>query len=493
MPRIPLPAKVLASYLAVLTAGALPAYLYVELRLEERLLVRDVEAMAARARLIAPHLARQNEAHVVSELSRIAATSEVRITAIRGDGAVFFESGAPDEKSMASHLDRPEVAAALGHVSKSGSRAFDPSEPGLGADRRVSSTTGEDTLYLAMHVPSPALDNPYVLRLATTTANAAGIKASIVAYLRNALAFSVSIALLFTLLAALTLVRPIARIRDAMVRVSEGDYGPVSLPPSTDELGDVAKALETLTRHVRTRIASAGSGEGVILQLVDALTEPVAIATVDGRVIAMNGAARRFLGVGDRGEESEVARLFSSKLVKDACARAEEEGEPVPVELKDGRVVYAAILKRPTVRPLTMLLGRALVHDEGARTLSAERVVVRPLGEVLSEAREEANDACVAAQVTLTLPETTPDVALADVEERASRAIARLFSAGAWGVGTRPGVLTVRVDVEAVRVKVAIDGGLSSAVMSEIALLVEPLGGGASQDGAEVKVWLQRA
>jgi HAMP domain-containing protein len=493
MARISLPLKVLVSYVAVLTAGALPAYLYVDFRLEDRLLVRDVDAMHARALMLAPRMARQAEGTVTALLESVASTSELRITAIRSDGAVFFESGSPDEKAMVSHAERPEVRAALRTSTSSGTRAFDPLVAGLGADRRVSASTGEDTLYLAMQVPSPIEEHPYILRLATSTKHAVQVRESIESYLRNALAVSISIALLFTLLAALLIVRPIARIRDAMKRVSEGDYGPVGLVPKNDELGDVARALEDLTRHVRTRVASAGSGEGVIMQLVDALTEPVAIATTEGRVIAMNGAARRFLGVGDRGEESEVARLFTSKLVKEACARAEEEGEPLPVELKDGRTVYAAVLKRPTVRPLYMLLGRTLVKDEGARLPHPDRIIVRSLDDMLTLARDEAKDALDAASVTLTLPESMPEVSLVDADERASRAIARLFSAGAWGVGTRPGVLAVRIDVEAVRVRVSIDGGVAHGVVAEIAGLVEPLGGGAEGDGAEVKVWLQRA
>jgi HAMP domain-containing protein len=493
MARIPLPVKVLVSYIAVLTAGALPAYLYVDFRLEDRLLVRDVEALRARAVVIAPRIARQPENVVTAELQAIASLSELRITAIRSDGAVFFESGTPDEKLMVSHAERPEVVAALGSASRSGTRAFDPTEPGFGADRRVSVSTGEDTLYLAIQVPSPVEEHPIVLRLASDARHAVAVRESIETYLRNALAVSLSIALLFTLLAALFLVRPIARIRDAMKRVSEGDYGPVGLVPKNDELGDVARALEDLTRHVRTRVASAGSGEGVIMQLVDALTEPVAIATTEGRVIAMNGAARRFLGVGDRGEESEVSRLFTSKLVKEACARSEEESEPVPVELKDGRVVFAAVLKRPTVRPLFMLLGRTLEKDDGARIPHADRIVVRSLDDMLTVARDDAKDALDAAHVTLALPESIPEVSLVDADERASRAVASLFSAGAWGVGTRPGVLAVRVDVESVRVRVSIDGGVAAGVVQEIAGLIEPLGGSATTDGAEVNVWLPRA
>lgn len=72
----------------------------------------------------------------VSELERFTEES-FRITLIKSDGTVLFESDAEAE-SMENHLDRPEIAAAI--------------KNGSGSDTRYSDTLGAEDYYYAMRL-----------------------------------------------------------------------------------------------------------------------------------------------------------------------------------------------------------------------------------------------------------------------------------------------------------------------------------------------------
>ena len=95
-------------------------------------------------------------------LSRFAG-NRLRITLIKQDGTVLYESAA-DASTMENHLDRPEVQSAL--------------ENGHGSSRRTSDTLGTEDYYYAVKLPSGE-----ILRVACSASNIYQIYGSAVHYL----------------------------------------------------------------------------------------------------------------------------------------------------------------------------------------------------------------------------------------------------------------------------------------------------------------------
>ncbi len=75
-----------------------------------------------------------------------------RVTLIRSDGSVIYDSSDPNGKSLENHKNRPEVKAAL--------------ESGTGKDVRESNTMGKDMFYYAMKLPDGK-----ILRVSKTVDN----------------------------------------------------------------------------------------------------------------------------------------------------------------------------------------------------------------------------------------------------------------------------------------------------------------------------------
>ena len=253
--RAPLPLKVLLSYLAVLAAGAVPALLYVEFGFDDRLLRSEAEARATQAREMAQALSTVASDQVRDRLLTLAPACGCRITAMRLDGEVFYDSAVPEAATLPMK-SRPEVRQVLDDENPRG--RLHPGDEDLGVARRTSVTLGDEFLYVAVRVRAPKGSSPWILRLAVDTRAALALQRATSTYLRNAMAVSVSVALLFTLIAAFVFVRPLRRLRKTAEALADGDFTATSQRLTDDEIGDVAQALSALGTELRRKMAAAG-------------------------------------------------------------------------------------------------------------------------------------------------------------------------------------------------------------------------------------------
>src|SRR6478735_6508279 len=145
---IPLPVKIFFSYLLVVSAGALPTYMYLRQLFETQLMADSAMRVATHAQLLGTFLSEMDVHRRLEELRHIAPTAVERVTYISAAGRVLFDSATYDLHSMENHLDRPEVRDALGKGAESPS--FDPHLPRVGVSRRPSDDSNIDTLYVAV-------------------------------------------------------------------------------------------------------------------------------------------------------------------------------------------------------------------------------------------------------------------------------------------------------------------------------------------------------
>ena len=501
--RLPLPTKVLLSYLGVVAVGAVPTFFYLRQELSHELVQEAAERQSDRARRMATVLAAAPPEGRGALMRELAALTPERLTYIGPAGEVIFDSHV-DPALLRSHGERPEILAARRTQSKdvAGNLEALPAEPGMGVARRVSSSTGQDTLYVAVGIPTDApLEARSTLRMARTVNTILEATHRTVAFLRNAQALAVSLAIGLSLLSALVLVRPLRRVRALAEKLASGDVGARAGAMGNDEIGDVARALEALGVAVRQRVAAAGAGEALLVQLVQVVEAPLVIFAVDGEVLAVNGAARALLGVEGPGAGQRVRELIDERSFQESLRRAEEEGQPEEVRLpnKDaerpggaGALARVFVLKRPGAAPLGLLLGPAAARG-GHLLPTPAQVRPRSLEDMLAEVSAKVSPALLEAGVELDVPAKLPAVSGVAVGGRVVRAIEMSLLGCTPAFGGRPGRLSLDIEVRQTRVGLALDAAPPAEVIALVRPLLEPLGGGVEVTSGEATLWLPRA
>lgn len=294
--------------------------------------------LASQARLIGRSLASElvtnpDPSLIDPAVNAFAADTDARITIIAEDGTVVADS-AGDPSSMDNHLNRPEIA-----------EAFDT---GYGTRQRTSGTfANEDYLYVAVRIP----DAPgFVAETAMPMSNVNDVLADI----RRRVAAGTMIAVVIAIAAGLYISRRIsgslAELRDTAARVASGDLTATVEPPSLRELGDLARAFNTMTdrleglveesRRARMRWASAFASLGDGLLLVDS----------NERLTAMNPASAELL---DADLEWAIGQAFVvvtrdhelTALLREALQRQEVRRSVIEFS-RGGRIIEA------TARPV---------------------------------------------------------------------------------------------------------------------------------------------
>jgi hypothetical protein len=479
LPRIALPTKLFISYAVVIALGAVPTFLYVRQRLQGELIelaqsqLRTATARAANS--LMPYVDRT----VVERVRLVSGVVPHRVTLIAPSGDVLFESEA---LAHPNHRERPEVQGAL-----QGRAIVDVS-----LARRVSETTGVDTIYAATRLVP---DGP-VLRLASPIAPTVEAAEEFKRFARNVQAIALSAAIGFSLLAALLFVRPMQRVVATARAFGQGDLSARAELLADDEVGDVARALDQMAVDLRRRLANAGSGDAVIAQLVDAIPVPCVVVEANGELLSLNGPARRALAIDVASARRRVQELTDLGRFRRALEEAEADGDPEPcvLPLQDGRrfegIVH--VLKRPGAPPLTVLLGHERPSETATTLPPTSAVTTCAFEHVLADARERARATLMALGIAVEVNDS-PGVLLADVDARLGHAVAMVIEACARSLSGKSDVLGVTVHVEPTRVRMLFDAGADAGVQDAVKPFIAPLGGNIVVDDKEVRLWLPRA
>ncbi len=272
----------------------------------------------------------------------IYAATGIHVTIISDDGSVLADSE-NDEATMANQKTRPEVATALAG--------------GMGRDRRVSATLGEEMIYAAVPAGDGAL--PWkggVVRVAVPASK-------IDPPLRHTLWLLALVglavlapALLIGYLLYRSFTNPIEHLHTMAVQVAGGDlsYRVGVLRP--DELGQLGAALNNMARELEARVASLAAEEERSAEILTAMTDGVLVLDPTGTVVRANAAATTIIGVAE-GSLDGLPLLVTARAfpVAGATQRAREAGQAVAdqIELPDGRqiLVQAVPLHGGATRP----------------------------------------------------------------------------------------------------------------------------------------------
>ena len=281
----------------VTVAGLLIA---VERLLRERLVAGEAAELEHEARLVAvalpadsarwPDAARSLGMLLGHRVTLIDATGRVR-----GD----TEFGRDALPRLENHAGRPEVRQAL--------------SDGAGSAQRLSASTNESQLYVAVRGGPPGLG---IVRVsATLTAVDAHVHA-----VQRAVAGAGVLAIIAAAVLAWglsrTLARPLLELGDAARAIALGQepsFPDVRVP----EIADHATALRGMHTELEARFAELRRREGEMTTLVASLTDGLVAADARGEIVTGNPAARRLLRLPASGSLPPLSELFHDKAARE--------------------------------------------------------------------------------------------------------------------------------------------------------------------------------
>ncbi len=266
--------KLLLAFLLVI-AVATATLDFVVRRAWERSLRAEIErSLTQKTRLLAARVAlapRESLAAVAADEARAA---EARATVIDASGNVLADSEA-DPRTMENHAARPEFRRAI--------------SGGIGVDVRRSRTVGVQFLYIAAPVPGGAV------RLAYPLTQIEESTAAIRSGLLQGSALAVLIATLLAALLAQSIAGRLRRIVQFAQRIAGGDLSARVAERSTDEIAQVAAALDSTARQLEQSFRALDDSRQQLEAVLDGMQEAVIAVDPDGRVQWANGRMRRLV------------------------------------------------------------------------------------------------------------------------------------------------------------------------------------------------------
>ncbi|MDD5302107.1 MAG: ATP-binding protein [Elusimicrobia bacterium] len=222
----------------------------------------------------------------VRDARALGAACECRASVIAPDGTLLGDSSL-DAKGLASaenHRMRPEVAA-----------AFDGRE--ASAVRR-SATLGVEHLYAAAPVPGPKGGVRGVIRLSlplTEVARRVGLARKFVLWTTLA---TFAAALILAWMLARAAGRPLEEMAAVARRLAAGEYGArVRGPLGGDERALLGETLNALAARVEETVGELSRDKSRLAAVLDQMAEGVVAVDAEGRVLLVNPALSRLLGI----------------------------------------------------------------------------------------------------------------------------------------------------------------------------------------------------
>jgi two-component system phosphate regulon sensor histidine kinase PhoR len=306
------------SYLAILLVVLLGLTWHFSRSLRDFYIDETAVNLSARARLVENQVAgrltaadRPSLDRLCKVLGREAAT---RITLVHPSGEVLGDS-LEDPAMMENHAERPEVRAALAG--------------GEGRATRFSFTVQKEMMYVAV----PVLADGKVVGVVRTSMAVTAIDDALrVLYLKMALGglAAVLAAALLSLLIARRISRPLEEMRHGVERFARGELDRRLTVSGSEEICGLAESMNQMAAHlddrIRTVLRQRNEQEAVLASMV----EGVLAVDLEERILRLNRAAGRLLGV--RPEQAEGRRI--QEVVRKAdlqrfVARALANREPV--------------------------------------------------------------------------------------------------------------------------------------------------------------------
>jgi two-component system phosphate regulon sensor histidine kinase PhoR len=181
-----------------------------------------------------------------------------------------------------------------------------------------------------------------------------------------ALGFVVGIAaaIVLTSVFSAPLARRIRSIEERAKRYSAGNVAPTVPDYTQDEIGAVARMLDSLTRDLASRLAGLEADRARMAAILSGMVEGVLVVNAHGRLQLANGAARRMLQIDAAAEGRQYPEIVRQPAVAQQIAAALAGRSTDSVELTGLRDANMILIARTA--PVEISPGRGAVvvlHD----------------------------------------------------------------------------------------------------------------------------------
>ena len=326
--------KLLAGFLVVIVVATVVLDISIRRAWEASLRNEIQTELTEKTRMFAARV-RAARGQGLEELAReAAAAGNVRATIILSDGKVLADSEANPDR-MENHATRPEFITALQHGQ-------------TGVSTRWSHTIGIPFLYVAVPIPGGAV------RMAYPLASIQELTGEGRRTLLGASAIALAIAALLAGILAQLVARRLKRIEEFAARIAAGDLTARIAESSSDEIAQVAAALDHTARRLEESFVALEASRKELESVLNGMQEAVIAVGNDRKVRWANGRMRELV----KGEVRLGADLVESVRdpnVLGAVQRAIESGQSttsVATSLIPGRtyqVTAAPMLPRGAV------------------------------------------------------------------------------------------------------------------------------------------------
>jgi len=293
---------------------------------------------------------------------RLAAPTEARVTIIAGDGRVLGDSEftADGLSRMESHVDRPEVVAAL--------------RDGLGAARRYSHSLATDMLYVALPFQraGEGTAGGGVVRVARPLREVdAAVRRLWIAF-AVAGVFAVLGAVLLSALASHFLSRTLrGLVQDARRMVETGERSKLLTVPPQDEIGGLAGSLNRMAEELESAVAALASERSRFEAVLESMDEGVIALDQRQQLTMINRAALGLLSLSFEHDGSTLAERIPIPSLHNIVARA-LDGHPERQEFETRTTPPRQILAYAS--PLRSGQGAVVVMHDVTEIRRLERV-----------------------------------------------------------------------------------------------------------------------
>jgi two-component system phosphate regulon sensor histidine kinase PhoR len=339
-----------AAAVAVLVATALVSWSVrrsLEQRIEREL---GLEARMA-AEMLAYHVA-ATESALDAEADAIGRILGARVTFIAADGRVVGDSDvtADQLRSVENHAARPEIVDAKRH--------------GFGSAQRRSTTVRADMLYVAIPVQNPAMPLLAFVRLALPLTDVDRQLAAVRSLAALGFVVGLAAAVILTWVFSAPLSRRLRSIEERAQRYAAGNFARSVPDYGQDEIGAVARILDSLTHDLAARLAGLEADRARMAAILSGMIEGVLVVNEHGRLQLANEAARRMLRIDEGVEGRHYPEIVRQPAVA-AQISAALAGQPTDsVELTGLRDSSVTLIARTA--PVDASPGRGAVvvlHD----------------------------------------------------------------------------------------------------------------------------------
>ena len=268
----------------------------------------------------AEYVAEQLDRFDAQVLKQYAESVDIRITLIKADGTVWYDSQY-DVSVLDNHAWRSEVVQALSN--------------GSGFSERTSTTQDVPVLYYAAKIDRT--DGDAVIRVSRLLSELRAYNRTYTMFLFQGIAIVLLICTGVTIIAIQRLARPLTRITNTAKEISKGNFNERVYVDSPIEFSILANTLNSMAVQLKNQITLLDNERKLYVTILDSMNEGILYVNRQLLVMQANKAAKNLLLGNDASEQMlqglRLVQIAGAPEILQMCSNTLNDGSPQELEI----------------------------------------------------------------------------------------------------------------------------------------------------------------